>query len=224
MKKIAIFALVTIAGLAVFFLFPRSSKSPATTPETDPVAAEEQEKDHASHAGAPQPVYNPAISIVGRKPYKTGITNDQRVQQDKKGRNVVMEAVKIANGLHSEDSAPEEDLEYIDQSLSFYRLSFQRNPVAADNRMVMKALLGENPGNLVVFPFDHPSLDSTGQLLDRWGTPYFFHPLSGTKMEIFSAGPDKTLNTPDDIAWAERDGKPLTGREEIEDDQLDAKP
>jgi hypothetical protein len=43
-------------------------------------------------------------------------------------------------------------------------------------------------------------------------------------MEIFSAGPDKTLNTPDDIAWAERDGKPLTGREEIEDDQLDAKP
>jgi len=35
--------------------------------------------------------------------------------------------------------------------------------------------------------------------VDPWGTPYFFHQLSGKEMEIHSAGPDKMMWTADDL-------------------------
>ena len=38
-----------------------------------------------------------------------------------------------------------------------------------------------------------------GELCDRWGRPFFFHQLSGTKMEIRSAGPARQLWTDDDV-------------------------
>jgi len=36
-------------------------------------------------------------------------------------------------------------------------------------------------------------------LVDAWGTPFFFHQLSGHEMEIHSAGPDKIMWTADDL-------------------------
>ena len=42
-------------------------------------------------------------------------------------------------------------------------------------------------------------INSQGELIDPWGTPYFFHQLSGTEMEIHSAGPDKVMWTQDDL-------------------------
>jgi hypothetical protein len=41
-------------------------------------------------------------------------------------------------------------------------------------------------------------LNDKGELVDRWGTPYFFHQLSRDHMEIRSAGPDKVMWTQDD--------------------------
>jgi hypothetical protein len=35
-------------------------------------------------------------------------------------------------------------------------------------------------------------------MCDRWGTPYFFHQVSKTEMEIRSAGPDRRMWTGDD--------------------------
>ena len=42
-------------------------------------------------------------------------------------------------------------------------------------------------------------LNAAGELVDPWGTPYFFHQLSATEMEIHSAGPDKVMWTRDDL-------------------------
>ncbi len=54
-------------------------------------------------------------------------------------------------------------------------------------------------------PTDHPSLgkDAEGRtiLLDRWGTPYLFHPLSHKLMQMRSAGPDRQPYTQDDLIW-----------------------
>ena len=172
-------------------------------------------RDDITNNNAPssRPVINPDAVIVGRKPYDTGIANDQRVQTTGDGKHVVIEAVQIARALHSPESSAEDDLDYIEQILEIYRLSFEQNPVAGDNQMVTQALLGDNPRDLVVFPADHPAISSKGELLDRWGNPYFFHALSGREMEIFSAGPDGELNTADDVQRSARDGQPLTGAE-----------
>jgi hypothetical protein len=42
-------------------------------------------------------------------------------------------------------------------------------------------------------------INGKGELVDYWGTPFFFHQLSGTEMEIHSAGPDKVMWTADDL-------------------------
>ena len=42
-------------------------------------------------------------------------------------------------------------------------------------------------------------VNENGEMVDPWGTPYFFHQLSGHEMEIHSAGPDKIMWTFDDL-------------------------
>ena len=63
----------------------------------------------------------------------------------------------------------------------------------------MAKLAGNNKRKLAVLLPNHPSLNQEGELLDRWGTPYWFHPVSRDLMEIVSAGPDKKLWTEDDV-------------------------
>ena len=42
-------------------------------------------------------------------------------------------------------------------------------------------------------------VNEKGELVDPWGTPYFFHQLSAMEMEIRSAGPDRIMWTEDDL-------------------------
>jgi hypothetical protein len=102
----------------------------------------------------------------------------------------------MAARLNSTDHEPREDLEILEELLSIYRRALGGNP-SGDNSDVVAALVGNTPQG-AFFPRQSPALRD-GQLLDRWGTPYWFHPNSGHSMEIRSAGADKQLFTPDDI-------------------------
>ncbi len=42
-------------------------------------------------------------------------------------------------------------------------------------------------------------INAGGELVYSWGTPFFFHQLSATQMEIRSAGPDRVMWTADDL-------------------------
>jgi hypothetical protein len=61
------------------------------------------------------------------------------------------------------------------------------------------AIRGQNPAHERFLPDHHIALSPDGKLVDRWGTPLFFHALGGGRFEIRSAGPDEKLWTPDDI-------------------------
>ncbi len=67
-----------------------------------------------------------------------------------------------------------------------------------DNRDITAALSGQNSRRVALIPPSHPAISKDGELLDRWGTPLLFHQLSGTAMEVRSAGPDRVLYTADD--------------------------
>lgn len=67
-----------------------------------------------------------------------------------------------------------------------------------DNRDITAALSGQNPRRVALIPPGHPAISRDGELLDRWGTPMLFHQLSGTAMEMRSAGPDRVFYTADD--------------------------
>ena len=76
--------------------------------------------------------------------------------------------------------------------------TFGDNPVGT-NPEITQALQGANPKQLNFLKTDGNRVNATGELVDPWGTPYFFHQLSATEMEIRSAGPDRTMYTADDL-------------------------
>lgn len=76
---------------------------------------------------------------------------------------------------------------------------FGGNPVGT-NPEITAALNGNNPkGANFIQPDAGMRINAKGELVDPWGTPYFFHQLSGTEMEIHSAGPDRVMWTADDL-------------------------
>jgi len=60
-------------------------------------------------------------------------------------------------------------------------------------------LRGKNSAHERFLPDQHIALNSKGQLIDRWGSPLFFHAVGGGRFDIRSAGPDRKLWTDDDI-------------------------
>ena len=82
--------------------------------------------------------------------------------------------------------------------IRLYGSTFGGNPVGT-NPEITRALQGENPKQINFLKDDGNRVNSQGELVDAWGTPYFFHQLSGTEMEIRSAGPDRVLWTDDDL-------------------------
>lgn len=90
------------------------------------------------------------------------------------------------------------ELDKVRLMLRDYRTLYHENPVGT-NAEIMKAVMGGNPKQAQLGPPEGQTLNANGELVDRWGTPYFFHQLSSELMEIRSAGSDKTLWTSDDI-------------------------
>ncbi len=97
-----------------------------------------------------------------------------------------------------------EDLSILKVLLAEYRRHLGQNPVG-DNSEIVAALLGGNERRLALLPPGEAArlLDANGALLDRWGTPYFFHALSAEEMETRSAGADRELYTEDDVLSSE---------------------
>ncbi|HVS51623.1 MAG TPA: hypothetical protein VHD62_04650 [Opitutaceae bacterium] len=109
----------------------------------------------------------------------------------------------LADALNSPAADIRADLRIVAGLLEAFRTNFPHdgNPVG-ENVEITAALAGKNSLRFGFLPPNHPAIDADGELCDRWGTPFFFHALSGTRMEIRSAGPDKKLYTADDVTLA----------------------
>ena len=93
---------------------------------------------------------------------------------------------------------PDTVLENMRLTVRQFGAMFGGNPVGT-NPEITSALQGENPKHINFLKADGNRVNSRGELVDLWGTPYFFHQLSGTEMEIRSAGPDRIMYTSDDL-------------------------
>lgn len=90
------------------------------------------------------------------------------------------------------------ELEAVGFMLRDFRTRMNENPVGS-NAEIMRAVMGGNSAHATLGPPTGQTLNADGELVDRWGTPYFFHQLSKTSMEIRSAGPDRQMWTADDL-------------------------
>ncbi len=93
---------------------------------------------------------------------------------------------------------PAAALQQVSFSLEGFRKSLGSNPVGS-NAEIVRSLLGDNEKNLATGLPAGSQQNAAGELLDFWGTPYFFHQQSATEMTIRSAGPDRKLYTDDDL-------------------------
>lgn len=109
----------------------------------------------------------------------------------------------IADDLNASTFPIRRDLEILNELFVAYQSNFPRlgNPVG-DNADITAAFIGENPAKFIFISPLHRAINPRGELCDRWGTPFRFHQLSGTRMEIRSAGPDRKFATPDDVEFA----------------------
>lgn len=96
-----------------------------------------------------------------------------------------------------------DDVQTVSTLLEEFRRAFGAMPTGELNDEIVRRLQGENPLGIAVLPKSHPNISPDGELLDRWGTPYRFHPESAWHMSIRSAGPDKEMWTSDDILTEE---------------------
>jgi hypothetical protein len=80
-----------------------------------------------------------------------------------------------------------------------YNDTFGENPIGS-NAEIVAALTGKNSRQINFIRADAGlRLNDQGELLDGWGTPFFFHQVSADTMEIRSAGQDRKLWTFDDL-------------------------
>lgn len=96
------------------------------------------------------------------------------------------------------DVTPLAAMENMRTALRLYGQTFHGNPVGT-NPEITRTLGGENPRGINFLKEDGNRINSNGELVDIWGTPYFFHQLSGSETEIRSAGPDKIMWNLDDL-------------------------
>ena len=95
--------------------------------------------------------------------------------------------------------APELVLESLRHTIHDYASMFGGNPVGL-NSEITSQLSGQNTKHAnFIQPEAGMRVDDRGELVDPWGTPYFFHQLSAHEMEIRSAGPDRIMYTADDL-------------------------
>jgi hypothetical protein len=192
-NKWTVFLLVILAGVLIWNQFrerddppfqetqrqlPRTEPSPPPVPvETPPPATAETPAPSTPPATPSDAAVTPVPAIT--PPVVTGV---------------------LPGSVNETPAAPgdiAEDLSAVDSAIRSFQAVHGENPVGS-NAEITTALFVNNPKQLKLEVPAGSHVNGEGQLCDRWGTPYFFHQVSATEMEIRSAGPDRKMWTGDD--------------------------
>lgn len=93
-----------------------------------------------------------------------------------------------------------EDLRIVSNALASFHLAVKNDDLpTGSNRHLMDGMLGRNKSGIQLIRGDHPMLNADGEIVDRWGTPLYFHAISRINVGVRSAGPDKEMWTDDDL-------------------------
>jgi len=117
------------------------------------------------------------------------------------GQKSVLLGETILRDYANPNLPPENDLtlmsRLMENSLLLVKSAANR-PLSA-NEDWADFLRGKNSARERFLPDNHIPVSAEGKLVDRWGTPLFFHALGGGRFELRSAGADQQLWTSDDI-------------------------
>jgi hypothetical protein len=165
-------AVLAAVLLAVFLLRPRTPPSAAERSAPAPLVA--------SQSAAPSP-------------------DPSRADSNRPGGAPFAE--RILADYASPSRPPQEDLRDLARTLENFALLVKgSNPLPLGaNEEIAAALRGKNKAALRAVADDHRIFNASGQIVDRWETPLYFHAASRDRLEIRSAGPDRQMWTADDL-------------------------
>ncbi|MEM1058676.1 MAG: hypothetical protein AAGK14_05465 [Verrucomicrobiota bacterium] len=188
-------AVIALAVAVVTFTWPRASPEPEAEPVETPSSRFLLIKK-APEGSTPQRP-NPSTTPGRSQPSPTVAERDAR------GVNYLPQVVAFADELNAPSGNPRNDVDTLVNLMDIYRRMVGEGYPSGLNREIVRQLQGDNGKKLAVLPSSFPGLNPEGEITDRWNTPYFFHNVSDTQVEIRSAGPDRTFWTDDDIAEPE---------------------
>ncbi|MDB6068547.1 MAG: hypothetical protein JWR26_4755 [Pedosphaera sp.] len=145
---------------------------------------------------------NPAPAVEQLKPVpetQSPATNEPATVASPAVPTPSASAATVSTEAQPDGLPPVTVLENMRTTFRNYGSMFHGNPVGT-NLEITRALNGDNPKQAkFINPEAGLRINGNGELVDPWGTPYFFHQLSALEMEIRSAGPDKVMWTADDL-------------------------
>jgi len=111
------------------------------------------------------------------------------------------ESIPIITDLHDPRGTEKDDVRILHEMVGSFLEAVKEpyRPPLGINEDFAKALTGGNRYGDVFLATNHPAMNDRGQLIDRWGTSYHFHPVAADNIDVRSAGPDRVLFTADDI-------------------------
>jgi len=183
MKKFWAVVILIAIGAGLFFVF----KSNNSTPE-NPAGVKTSTTISENNPPAPAPPKNPG-SVPANLPAATILTN------------AISAPTAPSNRRDMEISSlpPLTVLDNARVAMKNYGTRFGENPVGT-NPEITAALMGSNPKQINFITAESGlRVNENGEMVDAWGTPFFFHQLSGKEMEIRSAGEDRKMWTFDDL-------------------------
>jgi hypothetical protein len=178
-------AVLLAVGIALYFLFARPQPGPP------PVAS--PASDSSTNSGQASSVGQTAAAAAASSPAPPDSTAGSSSSVAARAGQLILGTNAVA------DLPPATVLANVRRAVHQFGEMFGGNPVGT-NPEITRQLLGDNPRHInFIDPSAGMRVNENGELVDAWGTPYFFHQISGSEMEIHSAGPDKIMWTGDDI-------------------------
>jgi hypothetical protein len=188
MKKVLGLTIVLVAAVTLcIFLNTKKSAPPAGTSATQDASA-----------GQPGNTSNPASSSgTVASAIGAGATSPRSPSVNLAANAGAVQPVTAT--VPPLDIPPEIVLQNVRHAITQFGAMFGGNPTGT-NPEITAALAGNNPKQInFIQPEAGMRVNSSGELVDTWGMPLFFHQLSGTDTEVRSAGPDGKMWTPDDL-------------------------
>ena len=192
MKKLWVVLILAVIGAGLFFIF-RSNNSAPETPvnmaASNATAGATVLKENSTTTAAPKNSENvpPTPSTGG------GATPTAGMVAPTPAPNPTAPAMGVSS------LPPLTVLDNARVVMKNYGSAFGENPVGT-NPEITEALMGTNPKGITFITAESGlRVNEKGEMVDAWGTPFFFHQLSGQEMEIHSAGADRKMWTLDDL-------------------------
>ena len=184
LRNLTLAGSLIVLGLCIYWLL-QPDAAQDTEQLSDEVASQNEEID--------QRLAPPKLTRVVEVPEP----NDPRVNRLPDGRVEYLIAFDTSMQIN-QNADPLQSIYAVEQLFADYRYAYKENPVGSENAEITQQLLGKNPKRIVFIDPRCAALRGT-ELVDQWGTPFFFHALSGQHMQVRSAGPDRQLWTADDV-------------------------